>query len=149
MFCQDLCRGNWSWQRQCGFSRFLKFLLWFAVRMLGKITGADQNWNIFPTAQRFLFCTNSILISTLEPFVVHFTTVTEKCLLMLMFKIYCLLFFLHTPDLCTLDINRCRNPYFSYVLYVTTWSIPMAPIPFWPWSLSLLQRRQITPSCWN
>ena len=52
---------------------------------------------------------------------------------------------LHTPDLCTLDIYRCRNPYFSYVLYVTTWSIPIAPIPFWPWSLSLLQRRQITP----
>ena len=67
--------------------------------MLGKITGADQNWNIFPTPQRFLFCMNSILISTLEPFVVHFTTVTEKCLLMLMFKIYCLLFF-YIPRIC-------------------------------------------------
>ena len=41
-----------------------------------------------------------------------------------------------TQDLCTLDIYRCRNPYFSYILYVTIWSIPITPIPFGPWSLS-------------
>ena len=55
MFCQDLC-----WQKHCGFSGFFKFLLWFAVRVLSKMTRADKSWNIFPTAQRFQFFTNSV-----------------------------------------------------------------------------------------
>ena len=54
--------------------------------------------------------------------------------------VYCL----HTPELCTLYINRCRNPYFP--LYcMSLHDLYLTSIPFCPWSLSLLQRRQITP----
>ena len=133
MFCQDLCRGNWDWcwQKHCGFTGFFKFLLWFAaVRVLSKMTRADKSWNIFPTAHRFQFFKNSmdshismrticgtvnhrtvwILISTWEPFVVQLTTEQYR-----MFTY---------PRAVYTVYKQMQQPVFSFVLYVTTWSIP-------------------------
>ena len=50
----------------------------------------------------------------------------------------------YIPQICVHWIYTDAATHLSDVLYVTTWSIPITPIPFVPWSLSLLQRRRIT-----
>ena len=118
-----------------------------AVRMLGKMTGADKSWNIFQLKDFHSARTAWILMSTLEPFDVQFTT---EQYLMLMFKIYCLRLYLgsvytgyikmpqHVIFLCT----GCHCMIYTYntnSLMFLIFVLITKTIDYTPWSLHKCQ----------